>query len=84
LLAVLEENLTPPRIIILRGPAPGLEAEAQALAPRLAPRDLLLALPNGMAVPDALNKPESDRPVAWVCSGTACQPPITDLAQLTA
>ena len=84
LMAVLEEALTPPRIIILRGPAALLEAEARALAPGLAASDLLFALPNGLSLPDVLNKPESDRPVAWVCRGTACQPGITDLGQLMA
>jgi uncharacterized protein YyaL (SSP411 family) len=53
-----------------------------ALGPKLGARDLLLALPNGLNLPAALSKPEADRPVAWICSGTACQPPIDDLAGL--
>ena len=32
------------------------------------------------ALPAALAKPESDRPAAWICGGSACQPPVTELA----
>ncbi len=84
LLAVLDETLVPPRVILLRGPAAALGEWTAALATRLAARDLLLALPNGLTLPAALAKPESDRPAAWICSGTACQPPLTDLAALAA
>jgi uncharacterized protein YyaL (SSP411 family) len=80
LLAVLDEALLPPRVILLRGPAAGVDTWAMTLATRLGARDLLLALPNGVEVPAALAKPESDHPAAWICSGTACQPPLTDLS----
>ena len=79
LLAALDEALTPPRVILLRGPADSLADWAAQLAPKLGARDLLLVLPNGLALPAALAKPESDRPAAWICSGTACQPPLFDL-----
>lgn len=80
LLAVLDEALVPPRAILLRGPAAGVSAWASLLSTRLGARDLLLALPNGLKVPAALAKPESEHPAAWICSGTACQPPLTDLS----
>ncbi|MBI3431743.1 MAG: thioredoxin domain-containing protein [Hydrogenophilales bacterium] len=83
LLAVLDETLVPPRVILLRGPAAALREWVTALVPKLGARDLLLALPNGLTLPDALAKPEADRPVAWICSGTACQPPVTDLAAVS-
>ncbi len=76
LLAVLDEALEPPRVILLRGPAAALETCRAALAPQLRPRDVLLVLPNGLALPSALAKPESDHPTAWVCSGTTCRPPV--------
>ena len=82
LLAVLDEALQPPRVILLRGPQVALNGWAAALAPKLGARDMLLALPNGLHLPDTLAKPEADHPVAWICSGTACQPPLTDLAAL--
>ena len=82
LLAVLDEALLPPRVILLRGPAAALAEWSAALAARLGARDVLLTLPNGLALPPALAKPESDRPAAWICSGSACQPPVTDLKDL--
>jgi len=39
-------------------------------------------VPNGVAVSGALAKPEPEQPTAWVCAGTACLPPTTDLAAL--
>jgi uncharacterized protein YyaL (SSP411 family) len=83
LLAVLDEALLPPRVILLRGPAQALGEWTAALAPRLGARDVLLVLPNGLALPPALAKPESDRPAAWICSGSACQPPVTELKDLS-
>ncbi len=79
LLAVLAESLVPPRVILLRGPASALQAWTRALTPQLGAHDLMLVLPNGLTLPDALAKPAPDRPTAWICSGTACQPPVTDL-----
>ncbi|WP_324781262.1 thioredoxin domain-containing protein [Thiobacillus sedimenti] len=84
LLAVLDEALVLPRVILLRGPQPALGEWVDALAPKLGVRDMLFALPNGAALPAALAKPEADRPTAWVCSGTACQPPVTALSGLLA
>ncbi|MBS0329650.1 MAG: hypothetical protein JSR30_07350, partial [Proteobacteria bacterium] len=54
-------------------------AWTHALTPQLGAHDLMLALPNGLTLPDALAKPAPDRPTAWICSGTACQPPVVDL-----
>jgi hypothetical protein len=79
LLAVLDEALVPPRVILLRGPAAALHEWAAALNPRLDARDMLLVLPNGLSLPAPLAKPESGHPTAWVCSGTACQAPLTEL-----
>ncbi|MDO9466085.1 MAG: thioredoxin domain-containing protein [Thiobacillus sp.] len=80
LLAVLDEALVPPRVILLRGPAAEVGTWATTLATKLGARDLLLALPNGVDVPAALAKPESTHAAAWVCSGTTCQPPRSDLS----
>ena len=75
LLMALEEILTPPEIVILRGPAPAM-ADWQA---RLgaSPQRMVLALPNGMpGLPPTLAKPESAGVNAWVCRGTQCLPPL--------
>jgi uncharacterized protein YyaL (SSP411 family) len=78
LLAVLDERLVPPRVILLRGPAAALNEWTKTLGPKLGPRDILLALSNGLQLPAALAKPESERPQAWICSGMACQPPVNE------
>ena len=81
LLLALEEALTPPDIIILRGPSAEMEKWRQALGAN--PRRLLLALPNGIAnLPATLAKPESDHVNAWVCSGVVCQAPTANLQDL--
>ncbi len=82
LLAVLDTALVPPRRIVLRGPADALRAAAARLAPRLAARDLMLAVPNGASLPAALAHPDCGEPTAWVCAGTRCLPPTSDLDTL--
>jgi len=76
---VLDEALVPPRVILLRGPAATLREWAATLNPKLGARDMLLVLPNGSSLPEPLAKPESAHPSAWICSGTACQAPLTGL-----
>jgi hypothetical protein len=81
LLLALEEALTPPDIIILRGPAASMAAAQALLGAR--PQRLVLALPNGIAgLPAVLAKAESDHVNAWVCSGVNCSAPTTDLESL--
>lgn len=71
---------TPPRVFVLRGPAVAVDEWVAAARLRLGPDGLMLALPNGLELPAALDKPESDRAVAWICSGSSCRPPVTRLA----
>ncbi len=84
LLAVLDEALAPPRVILLRGPAAALREWTATLSPRLGPRDLMLTLPHGLKLPATLAKPESAQPAAWICSGTACLPPVGELSTVLA
>ncbi|HEX5392406.1 MAG TPA: thioredoxin domain-containing protein [Rhodocyclaceae bacterium] len=78
LLLALEEHLTPPNLVILRGPAEALSAWQAALARKPYPNALVLAVPNGMAgLPDVLAKPENSSVNAWLCSGVNCLPPIS-------
>ncbi len=82
LLRALEEALTPPEIIILRGPAADMTEWSRDLG--AAPQRLVLALPNGIrGLPAALSKPESDRVNAWVCRGVTCLPPTANLRSVT-
>ena len=81
LLLVLEEALTPPEIVILRGPAGHISKWQRALG--AAPHRLVLALPNGIAgLPETLAKPESDCVNAWVCRGVTCSAPTANLDEL--
>ncbi|MFN3716225.1 MAG: thioredoxin domain-containing protein [Thiobacillus sp.] len=82
LLAALDEALDPPRIILLRGPETEMQPAATRLARRLGPRDMMFVLPNGMALPAALAKPETDAITAWVCAGAACHSPTVELDTL--
>ena len=81
LLLALEEALTPPDIVILRGPVAQMAEWQRTLG--AAPRRLLLALPNGMGgLPETLAKPESDQVNAWVCRGVTCLAPTANLEEL--
>jgi uncharacterized protein YyaL (SSP411 family) len=83
MLHALEEALTPPNIVILRGP----EAEVRDWQRRLAclplADTLTFALPDALAgLPAAMNKPESFAVNAWVCRGVSCLAPIDDFAEI--
>jgi uncharacterized protein YyaL (SSP411 family) len=82
LLNALEEILTPPDIIILRGKdAPGWAAELHKL---YAPRRLVLAVTDdARGLPAALaDKPSRGDAVAYICHGSTCSAPIDSLGDL--
>lgn len=82
-LSALEEYLTPPSILILRGPAEQFPAWRNALAAVAGPAHLQLAIPNGNStLPGCLNKPESIAVNAWLCQGVNCLPPIANPEEL--
>ncbi|MDP1612182.1 MAG: thioredoxin domain-containing protein [Sulfuritalea sp.] len=81
LLRTLEEALTPPTIVILRGPAEQMAPWLQKLGAD--PRRMVLALPNGLrGLPAVLAKPESDHVNAWVCQGVNCSAPTENIEDL--
>lgn len=84
LLTVLEETLTPPQIVILRGQIPSLAEWQDALLP-IAPYAMVLALPVELiGLPVSLSKriPLDKAVNAWVCQGVKCLPEISDLQEL--
>ncbi|SDH68263.1 thioredoxin domain-containing protein [Nitrosomonas sp. Nm132] len=84
LLMALEEWLTPPQIVILRGKNPALTEWHRALVFG-APEMMVLALPMELTgLPQSLNKalPVDKDVNAWVCQGERCLPEITDLQEL--
>ena len=82
LLNLLDETLHPTRLIVIRGPENEVNDWAVALAPQLRKSDILLRLPNGIAVPEALAKPESASGTAWICVGSNCFPPVTKIEHI--
>jgi len=83
LVMALEDALTPPATVILRGPRDTVVDWSRRLARAPGKRRLTLALANGIApLPDALDRPSADSAKAWICTGTACQAPIADFEAL--
>ncbi len=86
LATALEEALAPPATVILRGAPQALADWQAALAHRLLPDALVIALPDGLpGLPPSLDKPARPGAVnAWLCRGVTCLEPITDLERLQA
>jgi uncharacterized protein len=86
MLLALEEWLTPPQIVILRGSGEAMAVWQQALARIYNPHCLVLAVPSdAIDLPEALlSKPAGGQLIAYVCRGSVCSAPLTTLASLAA
>jgi uncharacterized protein YyaL (SSP411 family) len=84
LLMALDEHLTPPEIIILRGVQAEIDDWSRELARLFAPRRIVLAVPSDTRnLPEALmDKPPRGSAVAYICRGSTCSPPIDTLSEL--
>jgi len=83
LLMALEEQLEPPRTVIMCGAARALASWRDVLDPAFAPRTLALYIPAATpGLPPVLAKPASEEVNAWVCEGVTCLPPIVSRDQL--
>lgn len=81
LLRALEEALTPPEVIILKGPDKDMAKWCRTLGAK--PQRLVLAIPNGTSgLPASLTKAESNHVNAWVCRGVTCSTPTANLDEL--
>jgi uncharacterized protein YyaL (SSP411 family) len=80
----LEEQLTPPNIVILRGKSDALSAWQTELAREFLPDTTVLAIADGTpGLPPPLDKPRRPEPVnGWLCRGVSCLEPISDLVHL--
>jgi uncharacterized protein YyaL (SSP411 family) len=80
----LEELLTPPTIVVLRGAAPALRPWLQALAPEFRPATLVLGIDAVTHdLPAALDKPAAPGRVnAYVCRGVSCLEPVSRVEAL--
>jgi uncharacterized protein YyaL (SSP411 family) len=86
LLLALEELLSPGQTVIVRGAADQLAPWMERCAADYAPKRVCLAIPND-AAPEtaglAAYAPAPDGPVAYVCTGTQCAPPVRVVDELT-
>jgi len=86
LLSALEELLSPPQIIIVRGAASEIDAWRKTCQEALAPRRIVVAIPrDARNLPAALaaRKAPEQGIAAYVCRGTQCTAPIGSLAELS-
>jgi hypothetical protein len=90
LLSGLEELLTPPETIILRGDQSAIASWARELHKLYSPRRLVLSIPaDAQGLPSALAEKTSPSAssgdaIAYLCHGTACSAPVDSLAGLVA
>ena len=85
LLAGVKENLSPPDIVVVRGPAADLNPWQVKLNSAYLPHTLAFCVPNGISdLPAALAKPETPLVNAWVCRGVSCLPAVTSPEALIA
>ena len=80
----LEEVLTPPATLVLRGAPAPLAGWSAALAREFLPDTLVVAIPDGTGgLPPVLDKPGRPGPVTgWLCRGPVCLEPSNDLEAL--
>jgi uncharacterized protein len=77
LLRALEELLTPPKLIVLRGAAPELATWQRTLDRRYEPHRLAFAIPNDAVLTGLLAAREPrELAVAYVCEGMTCRAPL--------
>ncbi len=82
LLNVLGDELSPPALAVLQGPAAELARWQDEIGRLPAPWLLVVAPTDGDERPPPLRKPETERVNAWVCAGVTCLPPIDGLEAL--
>ena len=83
LLMALEEQLVPPRLVILAGPASDLPPFEAALTGNYSPTTIVFAIANGIdPLSPALARPATAEVNAYVCQGVTCLAPLTDIQKL--
>ncbi|HEY8886977.1 MAG TPA: thioredoxin domain-containing protein, partial [Gallionella sp.] len=83
LCTALAEYLQPGSVLVLRGSNNDTAAWLDALRLSYLPGVMTIALADDAAnLPDVLAKPRGEKTTAWLCHGTQCLPPITDLGKL--
>ena len=77
MLAALEEQLEPPRTVIVSGARDGFTPWRRMLDEAYLPTSISLFIPAGTrSLPEVLAKPANDAVNAWVCEGVTCLQPV--------
>jgi uncharacterized protein YyaL (SSP411 family) len=77
MLAALEEQLQPPRTVILNGARDAFMTWRRMLDEAYLPATISLFIPAGTeGLPEVLAKPATDAVNAWVCEGVTCLQPV--------
>ena len=85
LCTALAEYLQPPAVLVLRGASAEKGAWQNSLRSRYLPNVMTIILEDDVAdLPVVLAKPLGEKTTAWLCRGTQCLPPLTELDQLLA
>jgi uncharacterized protein len=83
MLHALEEQLTPPRTVIVRGRRDELDPWRKLLDPCYLPNATVLFIPSeAQGLPPPLAKPATEAVNAWVCEGVTCLAPLNSVQQL--
>lgn len=84
LLLALQDYLSPPMLIVLRGKSPALETWQKVVQQTYRPNQLCFAIPEDAAhLPTKLTQMTNQAEVtAYICRGPQCLSPITQLAEL--
>jgi uncharacterized protein YyaL (SSP411 family) len=83
MIRALKEWLSPPRLVLLRGPEDQVTEWQKRLAKLSLSNTQVLGLPNSINhLPEVMNKPESTQVNAWICSGVTCLAPFEDWSKL--
>jgi len=85
LLHALDELLTPPQLIVVRGAETALDAWQRTLHTGYHPHRTAFAIPNDAALPGLLaERTARGTPVAYLCEGMTCRAPLTTQEELAA
>ncbi len=85
LCTALDASLHPPSMLVLCGAEKETAAWKAAVSAKYRPGLMTIALTGKEdGLPAPLRKPGADIATAWLCRGTQCLPPITDLDRLLA
>jgi uncharacterized protein YyaL (SSP411 family) len=83
LLLALDEHLTPPAVLLLRGPQAETSVWKTAVDRLWLPAGMVIALPEQAEnLPQALDRPVKNNVNAWLCVGVECLPVIESLQTL--